>query len=377
MAPALLRTASGHGHGYGTRPSAGRSAPFSRGRPLTSRRGNGRGAWHVAAGCRSPRWSRCAGPRWAWRRRVLSGRLWPTVRVSLVRSPVSARTPRTSRWTGGPAPGVRSVPQSIRPRHLMCARAVIRAGRVGVEASWASARLAATRQTLAEQRQFRAYAGGRSDRRSGGTAPWSTARDLGSRPQLAGSFPQGFDALGGAFSAATATHGPCTRRPRRPRARLASVSCQRARLTVTQMGECCRIPHPCRPRSRKSTRGPFPVVLTAPVNAAEAPRAGAVHFECRGHLSVPGVPIGGCPCGRLRRVSPRITPPATRRTCSAHPCPPTSPWEWPRRLSTGVEAANAGVLTDDQSHSGQSLVPVHGRWQTPAPASGSGMTGWT
>ncbi len=159
MAPALLRTASGHGHGYGTRPSAGRSAPFSRGRPLTSRRGNGRGAWHVAAGCRSPRWSRCAGPRWAWRRRVLSGRLWPTVRVSLVRSPVSARTPRTSRWTGGPAPGVRSVPQSIRPRHLMCARAVIRAGRVGVEASWASARLAATRQTLAEQRQFRAYAG--------------------------------------------------------------------------------------------------------------------------------------------------------------------------------------------------------------------------
>ncbi len=63
--------------------------------------------------------------------------------------------------------------------------------RGGVEASWASARLAATRQTLAEQRQFRAYAGGRSDRRSGGTAPWSTARDLGSRPQLAGSFPQG------------------------------------------------------------------------------------------------------------------------------------------------------------------------------------------
>lgn len=119
------------------------------------------------------------------------------------------------------------------------------------------------------------------------------------------------------------------------------------------------------------------MVLTAPVNAAEAPRAGAVHFECRGHLSVPGVPIGGCPCGRLRRVSPRITPPATRRTCSAHPWPPTSPWEWPRRLSTGVEAANAGVLTDDQSHSGQSLVPVHGRWQTPAPASGSGMTGWT
>ncbi|MDI3101555.1 MULTISPECIES: hypothetical protein [Streptomyces] len=42
-----------------------------------------------------------------------------------------------------------------------------------------------------------------------------------------------------------------------------------------------------------------------------------------------------------------------------------------------MEAANAGVLTGDQSHSGQSLVPVHGRWQTPAPASGSGMTGWT
>ncbi|MFC8999828.1 hypothetical protein PS783_00795 [Streptomyces enissocaesilis] len=42
-----------------------------------------------------------------------------------------------------------------------------------------------------------------------------------------------------------------------------------------------------------------------------------------------------------------------------------------------MEAANAGVLTGDQSHSGQSLVPVHGRWRTPAPASGSGMTGWT
>lgn len=74
--------------------------------------------------------------------------------------------------------------------------------------------------------------------------------------------------------------------------------------------------------------------------------------------------------------------PESRRRPRAEPArptpwPPTSPWEWPRRLSTGVEAANAGVLTGDQSHSGQSLVPVHGRWQTPAPASGSGMTGWT